>query len=65
MKKFTVEDAIKIQNKHLAIWKSKLNSVTYNKLEKECLRTNKLADSGYNVMRGDSLCIYILNMDLK
>jgi len=66
---FTVENGIKVQRRNLLMWEDRLNTKTYNALYNECQRRNKIVEAnpkstGLDIMRGDSLCVYVLNYKL-
>lgn len=60
----SVESGIKIQTRNLVMWKKRLKPEVYKILEDEAFRTNLMAKTGYDVMRGNSLTIYVMNYDL-
>ena len=62
--KFTLEEGLLVQFAHLAKWKTKLNTKTYNALANECNERNRLMsvdDSGHKVFRGQDLTTFLEN----
>ena len=56
---FTVEQGIKVQQRHLAEWKSILQPEAYDALVEYAIRDNAIAKNGHDICRGTSLSSFI------
>jgi len=56
---FTVEQGIKVQQRHLAEWKSILQPEAYDALVEYATRDNATAKNGHDICRGTSLSSFI------
>jgi len=61
----SVENGIKIQQKQLREWKTKLIPQVYKALKERAEQDNHLAKSGYDIFRGSNLDNFIANYKVK
>jgi len=67
IKKFTLEDGIKVQKSQLEEWSYILNALAYNELVAKCEKMNqelreKGSNDGYQVFRGNEMQNFIGNL---
>ena len=64
-RKFTLEDALKIQKEQLDRWSFVLNDIAYRCLLDECeIRNRQGYKSPFNVFRGDEMSYFIMNLSI-